>query len=231
MKAALWRLAALAASAAGFLGAASAQTIAGDTQGWTAIAVAGPVKDDSKLLLWFDGHARFRDDASDLGVTIVRPALGYRAKDDLDLWAGYARIVSRGEDRPDIEEDRFWQQATYPITQIAGGGLSGRTRLEQRFRDTGDDTGWRLRQFVRWGKRIEGTAFSAVLWDELFINANDADWGQDAGFDQNRAFIGAAWHVSEKVRIEGGYLNNRLDNGNADDSTNHNASLTLFVGL
>jgi hypothetical protein len=211
--------------------AASAQEIESDFESWNAIAIAGQVKEDSRLLFWFDGHARYRDNASDLGVSILRPALGWRFNQDLDVWAGYARVVSRGEGRPDIEEDRFWQQATFALPSVFGGTVGGRSRLEQRWREAGDDTGWRFRQFVRWARPIEDTVFSTVVWDELFINLNDADWGQREGFDQNRFFVGAAWHINERARIEGGYLNNILDTPFEDEKTNHNLSLTLFWNL
>ena len=57
---------------------AGAQDIDSDFQAWNALAIAGPVKDDGRFLLWFDAHARFRDDASDLGheVQIPRPRPG-----------------------------------------------------------------------------------------------------------------------------------------------------------
>lgn len=210
---------------------AVAQDTESDFQSWNAIAVAGPVADDSRLLFWFDGHARYRDDASDLGVTILRPAIGWRVDESLDLWAGYARVVSRSDDRPNIEEDRFWQQATYPMRPIFGGSVGGRSRLEQRFRNSGEDTGWRFRQFIRWARPVSGTNFSVVAWDEIFINLNDADWGQREGFDQNRLFIGGAWHLDERTRIEAGYLNNILDTPGTDEQTNHNLSLTLFWAL
>jgi hypothetical protein len=222
---------ALAITALSCAAPASAQDLDSDFQSWNAIAIAGPVADDSRLLFWFDGHARYRDDAKDLGVTIFRPALGWRATNGLDLWAGYARVTSRSDSPNDIEEDRFWQQATFAMPGLLGGSMGGRSRLEQRFRSTGEDTGWRFRQFVRWARPIEGTEFSAVVWDELFWNFNDADWGQREGFDQNRLFVGAAWHVNDRARIEGGYLNNVLDTPFEDEQTNHNLSLTLFWNL
>ncbi|MEO1043054.1 MAG: DUF2490 domain-containing protein [Pseudomonadota bacterium] len=210
---------------------AVAQDVESDVQSWNAIAIAGPIQDDSRLLVWFDGHARFRDDASELRVTIVRPALGWRAHDKIDLWAGYARVVSRQDAIPDVTEDRAWQQATFAIPSVLGGSMSGRSRLEQRFRETGDDTGWRFRQFIRWGKRIDSTDFSLVVWDELFVNLNEADWGQREGFNQNRLFVGGAWHLGDRARLEGGYLNNVLDTPGTDEQTNHNISLTLFWSL
>lgn len=208
----------------------SAQEVESDFQSWNAIAIAGPVKDDSRLLLWFDGHARFNNDASDLGVSIIRPALGWRVNDNLDAWAGYARVVSRDDGRPDIEEDRFWQQATYSLPDVFGGGLGGRSRLEQRFRGTGE-TGWRYRQFVRWARPIGNSDLSAVVWDELFLNINEADGVQRSGFDQNRLFVGAAWRFTQSGRFEAGYLNNILDTPLDEEQVNHNLSLTLFWNL
>ncbi len=82
--------------------------------------------------MWFDAHARFREGGDQLDTTIVRAGLGWRATPRLDLWAAYAHVTLR-RDGPDGVEHRTWQQATYPITEIGGGRLAGRTRLEQRF--------------------------------------------------------------------------------------------------
>lgn len=215
----------------GLQGTALAQDNESDFQAWTALAVSGPVEKDSRFLLWFDGHARFRDDASELGVSIIRPGIGWRINDNLDAWLGYARVVSRSDTAPNVEENRIWQQATYSLPQIFGGNFSGRTRLEQRFRDTGDDTGWRVRQFIRWERPFVGSEFSIVAWDEVFVGVNDTDWGQRSGFDQNRLFLGGAWRFSNRARLEVGYLNNALNLPGTDDQTNHNISAALFVGL
>lgn len=204
---------------------------ASDFQSWNSVAITGAPVNDSRLLFWFDGHARFRNDADDLGVTIIRPALGWRVNKKLSLWAGYARVTGRTPGLPDVEENRIWQQATYPVAQVLGGSLSGRTRLEQRFRVTGDDTGWRVRQAMRWERRFDDSPFSLVLSDELFVNFNDADWGQASGFDQNRLFVGSAWRLNKNVRFEGGYMHNRVNPPNRGGQTNHNLSLTLFLGL
>ena len=199
-----------------------------DFQAWSAVAINGPVKEDSNLMLWFDGHARFRDDASDLGVSIIRPALGWRLNPKLTLWGGYARVTGH-RTGPNIEEDRIWQQATYPIATIFGGNLSGRTRLEQRFRKVGSDTGHRFRQFTRWAKPLDNPAASVVIWSELFLGLNDTDWGQRSGYDQHRLFLGMGWQLSDNMRIEGGYLNNHIDG--SPGPTNHNISLTIFARL
>ena len=213
-----------------FHAAAKAQEADSDFQFWNAGVLTGPVNADSRLLLWFDGHARFRDDAGDLGVSIIRPGIGYRLTDRLNLWLGYARVTSHLEG-PNVGEDRIWQQATFPVARFLGGTLSARTRIEQRFRNTGSDTGHRYRQFLRWSHRFDGRDISLVLWDEVFVGLNDTDWGQTDGFDQNRFFIGPAFHIADKVRFEIGYLNNHVGRGPLESQTNHNLSVALFIGL
>lgn len=223
---ALWTLA-LASAAIAWPGPAAAD----DTQLWSAVFVNGPAKEDSRLLLWFDGHARFRGGGDELDVSILRPGLGWRVSPKVDVWGGYARVTTH-RNGPDLQEDRLWQQATYQVTEVAGGRLTGRTRLEQRFRETGDDTGWRLRQTLRYARPIENTPLSLVVNNEAFVGLNDADWGQRSGFDQNRAFVGGAWQATRQLRIEAGYLNQHINgHGSAPDRTNHNASLSLNVSL
>lgn len=199
-----------------------------DFQAWNAIALAGPAAEKSPWQYWFDGHFRFKDDASAMGVRILRPAIGYQVNDSLTLWLGVARIDVHGNQ--DINEERLWQQATFPIASFWGGQLSGRTRLEQRFRDdVAGDTGHRIRQFLRWSRRINDD-WSFVVWDELFIGLNDSDWGQLSGFDQNRLYVGPAWHMHKDWRLEVGYMHNYINPpGGADNSqTNHNLAVTIF---
>jgi len=177
-------------------------------------------------MLWFDGHARFADDIGRLGVSIIRPGFGYRVSDTTTLWLGYARVTAHpGEN---IDEDRIWQQATFPLGEVFGGKLSGRTRLEQRFRDSDNDTGVRLRQFFRWARPFGDSAYSAVVWDEVFLGLNEAEWGQRDGLDQNRAFVGLAWKPDRRLRLEAGYLHNFIKRS-GPDRTNHVFALTLFA--
>jgi Protein of unknown function (DUF2490) len=208
--------------------AASAR--ADDTELWTSLTVSGPVAEGSKTLLWFDGHARFRDDGSRMGTTILRPGVGWRVNPRLDLWAGYAKIVGHASN-PNVHEHRAWQQASFSVGSMLGGSVSLRTRLEQRFRESADGTGWRLRQFIRWARPIESTRFSWVVSDEVFLNLNDTDWGQVEGYGQNRAFAGLAFQGTQNFRLETGYLNNHIDGGRGRDRTNHNGVLAFFLRL
>lgn len=211
--------------------ATTARADTSDFQAWSALALSGTPSDESRFLLWFDGHARFRDDAGRLGVSIIRPGIGWRVSESLDLWLGYARVVARAGGAPDVEEDRVWQQATYPISAVWGGKLSGRSRLEQRFRDSQDDTGWRIRQFLRWEKPLASEGLSVVLWDELFVDLNNTNWGQDTGFGQNRLFAGLARRWSQGMRAEIGYLHNAINTAGPNNASNHNLSASLFISF
>lgn len=204
---------------------AAAQT---DAQVWTAAFASGPVEEGGRVLVWIDAHARFREDGDQLDTTILRPGVGWRVSPRLDLWAGYANVTLR-RPGPDGEEHRAWQQATYPIAEVGGGRLTGRTRLEQRFREGGDDTGWRLRQFVRWSRPLAGPDVAVVVSNETFIAFNDTDWGQRDGYDQNRAFIGLGWQMHPRFRLEGGYMNQHIDGGLGPDRRNDNLVLSGFT--
>ena len=98
---------------------------ASEQQTWLALATNGSLQEESRWRYWFDGHARSRDDTDGLGVSIIRPGIGWQANDWLTLWGGYARVVAR-RDGPDVEEHRIWQQATYPVAVVMGGKLTGR---------------------------------------------------------------------------------------------------------
>ena len=202
-----------------------------DFQAWSQIAINGSATKDSRFLLWFDGHARYGDDASRLATSIVRPGIGWKATDKLNLWVGYAR-VRNPQDGLDIKEDRIWQQATYPIVSIFGGTLTGRSRLEQRTRDDfGDDTGNRLRQMVRWSKPLKNPDYSLILATELFVGLDDTDWGQRSGFDQNRAYAAIGWQAAKKTRLEFGYLHNNINSAGSSNTTNNVFSVGLFHKL
>ena len=200
-----------------------------DLQSWNAITLIGDANERGDWQYWFDGHMRFKDDASQLGVSIFRPGIGYRMNEDLTLWLGVARVTIDTNEQT-IEEDRLWQQATYSLANFMGGNVVARTRLEQRFRrDEGDDTGHRIRQFVRWSMPLTDR-WSLVVWDELFIALNDADWGQRRGFDQNRLYVGPAYQLSNQWRVEMGYMNNYINppGNSAQAQVNHNLSIAFF---
>lgn len=194
---------------------------------WLNVTAQGPVR--GKLLAWAEVQGRFGDDASRLSQSILRPGVGYQLSPRVSLWVGYGRITNHNRGK-DVGEDRLWQQLSWNAGEVAGGALSTRTRLEQRFVETGSDTGWRLRQLVKYNRPFrKGGDTSFVLTSETFVAFDDTDWGARSGFDQIRNFAGIGFSVSPKARVELGYLNQYIDLAGRNDRMNHIASASLLA--
>ncbi len=172
-------------------------------QSWTALFVQGRTRTEPgpSPVYWMDLQVR-RGSATT--VLLARPGLGYAFDQRFSVWAGYAFVptfIDGGEDR---YENRAWEQFM-AVFKPGDSTWTLRTRAEQRFVVDAEDVGYRFRQLVRL-QQLVAPRFAAVVWDEVFFGVNDTDFGQLAGFDQNRAFVGPAWLPESGVRLEAGYL-------------------------
>ncbi|MBA4068771.1 MAG: DUF2490 domain-containing protein [Acinetobacter sp.] len=192
---------------------------------WLNQTLQGNVSD--QVGWYFEVQERFRDEARDFDQLLVRPALKYKLSANSSLWLGYAYVSTHPEKKDTIHENRVWQQYMHQFDSWHGLNFISRTRLEQRWSHVGDDTGYRLRQLIRMNYPISDTGINLVLWDEYFINLNNADWLTAKGFDQNRAFIGTSLKLNDKSKFELGYLNQHINTATADKS-NHILS-TVFL--
>ena len=61
-----------------------------------------------------------------------------------------------------------------------------------------------------------------------FAALNSTDWGQRAGFDQLRSFVGGEIKLMGKSTAEIGYLNQLINQRSGNQRMNHVASITLF---
>ena len=137
------------------------------------------------------------------------------------------RTTAAGVER---REHRSFQQVTWTAGRVGPGDLSTRTRLEQRWLSDGNDTGWRLRQMVRYRVPFRATRGGVALlgWVEPFVALNTTDWGARAGFDQVRSFAGLEIPAGGRSTTEIGYLNQTIDRGGGRRQMNHVASVTVF---
>ena len=202
---------------------------------WFSINTAGKLNhrccEDSKMRWWFDGHLRYLDDSGGFNQSIIRPGIGYALNENATLWLGYAWINSLPPNgNPVFDENRVWQQLLWSKKYQATTAFS-RSRLEQRFVETGSDTGWRFRQFFKldqpfvWQEKL-----SFVTWDEMFFDLNSTDFGQNGSFSQNRAFVGLGWKFDgpHKPKIEVGYLNQFIRRRSRGDRFHHIVSFNWF---
>lgn len=229
------RLAAIAATLLLLSSGSAAARIQQDHGAWLMWLAQGSFEEASprlsNLVWWFDGHARFFARTDGYGQSIVRPAIGWRFNEQWTAHLGYGWIRNSAPGQADVDEQRIFQQVIWkPLIEAVS--LQSRTRLEQRFVQTGNDTGWRLREFVKVTWPLPGLdRLALAAYDEIFFALNDTDWGARTGFDQNRLFAGPQWRFgSSGIRAEIGYLN-VIVNRPGDDVMSHLASFNLFTSF
>lgn len=197
-----------------------------DAQVWTGFSASGPVA--GEFALYGEAQLRFGDDVSRLNQSVLRAGLGWQPDANLSFYGGYAYQTTYRPGAPDTQEDRLWQQASYPLGEIGRLRLTGRTRIEQRHVRGADDWGWRLRQQVKAALPIRAESHVRLVGSvELMLNANDTDWGAHSGLDQVRSFAGVNLPLADGLTLEAGYLNQYQRRAGAPDQTNHIASFSF----
>ena len=202
--------------------------------GWLVTSGSGSLESVSprlsRLRWWFDFQARFFDSTDGLGQTVVRPGLGWSVTENTSVWLGYAWIRNYPPNRSHIDENRIWQQFLWNGT-FGRWSFQSRTRLEQRFVQTGSDVGWRIRQFVKvLYPLLDSDRLRFAASEEIFIEFNSTDWGADAGIDQNRLFLGfnVPLNAAPRIQAEFGYLNQYLAPSSRRRQMNHLGVVSLL---
>ncbi len=161
---------------------------------------------------------------------MLRGGLGYGVNDNISLWLGYAWFTY---DEPfaktPFDEHRIWQDFNWK-QKYAYVTVSLRSRLEQRFMETGSDVGWRFRERVKVSvPLVFAPDFSLVGSEEYFVKINQTNYGADDGFDQNRIFGGIGYNFDQHIRTEVGYMNNYFRKLNRPDRMDHCLAVSLFL--
>jgi len=211
-----------------------------DTGIWgnvTARGNFGYVDPDLKRWLWWmEGQARFRECCNSeftLNQSLIRPGIGYALTDQSTVWLGYARVGNHLPDNTEIQENRIWEQYMWSGSTPLGA-FTSRSRFEQRWQANGSETGSRFRQFLKLSTPIPFyPTLNFVVWDEVFVNLYDTDWGPKLqslqGLDQNRGFVGIGYRYSPEIMTEIGYMNQYIQTQpGANDRMNTIISMTLF---
>lgn len=220
---------ALGLSTAGLINPASvAAATAEDQQVWVNLTAMGPVAGD--LIYFAEVQPRIGNGVSSVDQTLLRGAIGWKLSPDLSVYQGYAHVVLPTQAGRDVNEERSFQQISWIMGKPWQGELSSRTRLEQRWRSDGSGVGWRLREMLRYEKPLKpgSEAINALVYAEGFAALNSTEWGQKAGFDQLRSFVGAEIKLIGKSTAEIGYLTQYINQASGPERMNHVAAVTLF---
>lgn len=171
-------------------------------------------------------------------VVILRPAVGYQFLPWLTAAVGYAwqPVFYQSDFREDVMEHRTFEQVTgnwsFGLSQIRS-----RTRLEQRYRGTGDNEAaiqgegeWahRLRQQIRLQVTLApGKPWQAIVSDEVFFHLNETAYITRPGLDQNRIFAGVGYKANKDLMVEAGYMNQYVRRFTDRAQLNHVLYLSL----
>jgi len=158
-----------------------------DTQLWGNASAT--VKLDDRWRLQEEMTARLSDNRNGLYEFESNTLLGYRLNKVVTLWAGYTHNPQYAAGDFTTMEHRAREQVTFDgFAKIGAGKLNGRIRLEQRWREHVDGTGWRLRPYLKYSLPIAGkTALN--LSAEPFFNLNTTPFQKRTGLARLRSLI------------------------------------------
>ena len=212
------------------LAAATAATpaLADDTQAWGTLTVqgglGGPIRGSSETVLRTSDAKGFYEVEENLMV-------GYKANKHVTYWLGYTFNPQYTHGSFTTTENRFRQQVSFDnIAKIGPINVSGRIRLEERWRDGFAGTGWRLRPQVKLSLPIHGKT-NLNLTHESFINFNTTGFQKVAGYDRWRTGLSISTPLAKNITVDVGYLNQHGFVRNGPDTDDHVATLGLTANF
>jgi opacity protein-like surface antigen len=180
-----------------------------------------------------DVTTRFSDHRDGLYEIEMNSLLGYVVGKGVTVWAGYTHDPNYSAGHFTIMEHRAREQVTVDkLATIGTGRLSGRFRMEQRWRDGLAGTGWRVRPYLKYTLPFhKGGKTAFVFSEEAFFNLNTTTFQRTDGLDKTRTFVGLSTPLSKNITAEAGYLNQHTFVRNGPDTDDHVASIALSFAL
>ena len=194
------RLAALAAS----LAAATPALANNDTQYWRTIQLNAKLADQWTL----SNETVFRSsDAKGFYEIENATLIGYKPVKGVTVAAGYVGNPLFNHGDYTTWEHRLRSQVTFDNFLALGPvKLTGRARIESRWRDNAPGNGWRLRPYIKASVPVRGKTV-LNLTHEDFINLNTTSFQKVDGLERMRNAILLNTPIGKGVAMEFGYLN------------------------
>jgi hypothetical protein len=173
-----------------------------DGQVWAQALVTGPVSESWRVHL--EVQPRIFDNASELGLTIVRGAIGRQIAPRVAAFIGYG-WVPRSLGPTTRHERRIWQQLSLVLPAGGAWTTSGRIRLEQRSLDPWLGRSHRLRLLARAQRTLEGP-WTLAMYNEAMVTLDHTPLGPARGYDRNRLYGGLMRRLTPTFTAELGYI-------------------------
>ncbi len=175
-----------------------------DRQTWGQLLAIGQVGRDWRTHV--EVQPRVMNDSSELGLTIVRTAVGRRVAPRVTAWVGHAwvpRTLGSGV----RHEQRFWQQLSFAGPALGGWTLTARLRVEQRWLEPWEGTSHRVRVLARAQRTLGATSpWGLFTYNEAMSTLDRTPRGPARGFDRNRLAGGVVRRFSPAVSTDLGYI-------------------------
>ena len=173
-----------------------------DGQVWAQLLALGSLSENWRTHI--ELQPRIFDNASELGLTIARGAIGRRIAPGATAFLGYA-WVPRSLGPTTRHEQRLWQQLSLVFPARGAWTTTGRIRLEQRSLEPWTDRSHRLRLLAR-AQRALGGRWTVAMYNEAMVTLDHTRLGPARGYDRNRLYGGMMRRLSPAFTAELGYL-------------------------
>lgn len=180
---------------------------------------------DSQFGLQGDIQYRNFDMLGDLEQLLLRSGLTYKPKNtDVTLTLGLANITTGiiGESNHTTTETRIYQEALFPQKVGSRIYFTHRFRYEQRFVENQDfRTRFRYNLFLNIPLNkttLSKNAIYTAFYNELFINGEKYIGNNQTVnvFDRNRFYAGLGYGITDKMRVQLGFMNQSTENNGKD---------------
>ncbi len=200
-----------------------------DSQLWTTASATVKLSDNWRLSQ--EVVARFSDNRNGLYEIESNTLLGYKLNKVTTLWAGYTHDPQYSAGDFTVMEHRAREQVTFDsFAMIGKAKLSGRARLEQRWRHNVDGTGWRFRPYLKLAIPVAGkTALN--LSTEPFFNLNHTPFQARTGLDRVRNLATISTPLTKTLTGEAGYMNQHGFVRGGEDTSDNIAYFAVSLSL
>ena len=211
-------------AAATTLGAAVPALASEDTQYWQTLNLSVALPDNFKIS---NETVRRSSDARGFYEIENNVMIGKKVNKVVTLWLGYTFDPQYNHGAFRLREHRFRQQVNFDNFAVLGRvKLSGRVRMEERWREGQPGTAWRLRPQLKASTPLAGKTSISVS-SEAFIDLNNTGFQKVDGLERLRNAVYITVPLSKQISIDFGYLNQHGFVPKGPDSSDH----VLTTGL
>ena len=206
------------------IGAAAPALASEDTQYWQTLNVSVVLPGNIKVS---NETVRRSSDARGFYEIENNFMIGKKVNKVVTLWLGYTFDPQYNHGTFRLREHRFRQQVNFDNFAVLGKvKLSGRLRMEERWREGQPGTAWRLRPQIKASTPLAGKTTISVS-SEAFIDLNNTGFQTVDGLERMRNAVYITVPLTKQISIDFGYLNQHAFVPNGRDNSDN----VLTTGL